>query len=210
MAMSDLFLFDMQMRQQYGEICVGTDEVGRGPLAGPVVAAAVVFSEEQILPGLNDSKKLSEKQREYLYPKILHTAQSVGLAVVSPAEIDQINILNASLMAMSRAITSMEIPWDFVLVDGNRLISGISVQKQHTVVKGDSKSASIAAASIVAKVFRDRLMKKYHARWPQYGFDRHKGYPTKEHRTQIMKHGLIEIHRRTFCHKFLKQPSLFD
>jgi ribonuclease HII len=193
-----LFDFDAQKRETYG-IIAGSDEAGRGPLAGPVVAAAVVLSGTEILPQLNDSKKLNEETREILFAEICRQAASVCVFCVSNEEIDKRNILNASLFAMYKCLSSVKIGWNCALIDGNKFVPQIDKEFQEAIVKGDAKSASIAAASVAAKVVRDRIMKKYHEKYPEYNFARHKGYPTKEHYEAIKKHGLSPIHRLSFC-----------
>ena len=190
-------LFDAGFAREYGVVC-GTDEAGRGPLAGPVVAAAVVLPEGATIPGLDDSKKLTEKKREALYDVILREAAAYGIAESSPEEIDRINILAASLLAMRRAVEQVRrtIEPDIVLVDGNRPTEfGIPCR---TVVKGDGISQSIAAASVLAKVTRDRLMTELDLRYPAYGFAGHKGYPTKEHKLAVYEFGPSPVHRRSF------------
>ena len=172
---------------------VGVDEVGRGPLAGPVVAAAVYLPSDVEIPGLADSKSLSPRKREAAFYEILrHGHASIGVA--TSAEIDRVNILNATFLAMGRAIQGLGFKPDYCLVDGNRIIPGFTVP-QEAIVKGDAKCRLIAAASIVAKVIRDRFMEDCHNAYPEYGFDRHKGYPTAQHRQAILEHGLCSIHR---------------
>lgn len=174
----------------------GVDEAGRGPLAGPVVAAAVVFPPGVRIDGLGDSKALSEARREALFP-IIRERTHCGVAVVSPRDIDEINILRAAMRAMREAVVALPVRPDIVLVDGNQFPkSGL---REKTVVKGDAKSASIMAASILAKVTRDRLMIEAHAAYPQYGFDRHKGYPSPDHVEALKRHGPCPLHRRTFA-----------
>ena len=188
-------LFDAWFAREYGVVC-GTDEAGRGPLAGPVVA--VVLPEGLTIPGLDDSKKLTEKKREALYDVILREAAAYGIAESSPEEIDRINILAASLLAMRRAVEQVRrtIEPGIVLVDGNRPTEfGIPCR---TVVKGDGISQSIAAASVLAKVTRDRLMTELDLRYPAYGFAGHKGYPTKEHKLAVYEFGPSPVHRRSF------------
>jgi len=179
-------------------IC-GVDEAGRGPLAGPVFAAAVILPFGIEIPGLDDSKKLSEKTRERLYDEIIEKAQSYSIASASHEEIDSLNILNATYLAMNRAIEGLAPPPEVALIDGNRN-SGISC-KSKCVIGGDGKSVQIAAASILAKVSRDRYMVEIAQQYPQYGFERHKGYGTKEHRETLQIHGPAEIHRLTFLRK---------
>ena len=174
----------------------GIDEAGRGPLAGPVVAAALIFSSKIDIAGLDDSKKLSPKKREELFPIIQGRAISYGVAVVDHKVIDKINILQASLLAMKQAVEQLQPVPDLLLIDGNQKID--STLDQWAIVKGDSKSLSIAAASVLAKVTRDRIMEDYHKLYPQYEFHRHKGYGTKLHRALIEKHGPCPIHRSTF------------
>lgn len=183
----------------FSAVC-GVDEAGRGPLAGPVCAAAVILSEE--IEGLNDSKKLSEKKREELFPIIKEKALSYCIAFASVEEIEEHNILNATYLAMNRAIEGLNIPADFALIDGNRVPTDISVPCE-TVVKGDAKSASIAAASVLAKVTRDRLMLEEDEKYPEYNFKKHKGYGTKEHTDAILKYGMSPIHRPSFLKKLL-------
>jgi ribonuclease HII len=181
-------------------IC-GVDEAGRGPLAGPVCAAAVILPEGCEIEGLNDSKKLSEKKREALYPIILEKAVDYFIAFGSVEEIEEHNILNATYFAMNRAINGLK-QVDFALVDGNRVPKDIKVPCA-TVVKGDAKSMSIAAASILAKVTRDRLLLEYDQKYPQYQFAKHKGYGTKLHTELIKEHGPCEIHRLSFLKNIL-------
>ena len=179
------------------EFVAGIDEAGRGPLAGPVVAAAVILPEIFNLPGLTDSKKLSEKQRDRLYPQIRQQAVAVGVGVASAAEIDQINILQATLLAMRRAISRLSCHPDHLLIDG---ITPLPLDiSQQTLTKGDSRSLSIAAASVVAKVIRDRIMYSFDRQLPEYGFARHKGYGTEYHRQAIARYGPNWLHRETFA-----------
>ena len=174
----------------------GVDEAGRGPLAGPVVAASVILPSFFSITGLDDSKKLTFSQRENLYSPIYTHAVSVGIGVVSPIVIDRINILQASLQAMALAVNSLRPRPDYLLIDGNFSIP--SVFPQQPIIKGDSLSVSIAAASVVAKVTRDRLMQRHHQDYSQYEFARHKGYPTKAHKEAIRTFGISLIHRRSF------------
>ena len=185
--------------QGYTAVC-GTDEAGRGPLCGPVVAAAVILPKGIEIDGLNDSKKLTEKKREKLFDTIKEVAIAYGIAEATPAEIDEYNILNASMLAMRRAVEMLDVPADFVLIDGN-CSRGFTVPTR-TVVKGDSISASIAAASILAKVTRDRGCIELDKQYPQYGIAKHKGYSTKDHMDAVRQHGPSPIHRRSFL-KFL-------
>ncbi|MCH8158202.1 MAG: ribonuclease HII [Nitrospinae bacterium] len=174
----------------------GVDEAGRGPLAGPVVAAAVALAPGWELDGLDDSKKLSPQTRERLFPLIQEHALGYGVGIVDVETIDEINILQAARLAMKHAVEALpDIP-DLLLIDGNQRIE--SAVEQWTIVKGDTLSLSVAAASVLAKVTRDRLMHEYHEQYPQYAFDRHKGYGTQLHRDLIREHGPCPIHRRTF------------
>ncbi len=186
----------------YKYIC-GVDEAGRGPLAGPVCAAAVILPENEVIEGLNDSKKLSEKKREALYDIIVKKAIAYCVAFGTLEEIEKYNILNATYLAMNRAIDGLGIKADFALIDGNRIPNDIKIACE-TVVKGDSKSASIAAASILAKVTRDRLLVEYDKKYPQYNFKKHKGYGTKEHYEAIKEHGVCEVHRLSFLKNVIK------
>jgi len=180
-------------------IC-GVDEAGRGPLAGPVCAAAVILPPHAEIPGLNDSKKLTDKKRRELYPIIMEQAIAYGIGLASHDEIDQINILQATYLAMERAIAQLSVKPELALIDGNRAKDfGLPVQ---TVIKGDSLSASIAAASILAKVTRDDLMLEAAKVYPQYAFDVHKGYGTKAHYEALTAHGPSPIHRLSFLKKF--------
>ncbi len=181
------------------QMVCGLDEAGRGPLAGPVFAGAVILPEGYIPEGLNDSKKLSEKKRDLLFDEITKNAIAWSFGTASPEEIDQINILNASMLAMRRAVEKLTIPPEFLLVDGN-IARGFS-QKAIPVIKGDAKSPSIAAASIIAKVLRDRECLEMDRLYPEYGFAKHKGYPTKDHFTAVEKYGLSPIHRKSFLKK---------
>ncbi len=175
----------------------GVDEAGRGPLAGPVCAAAVILPTDCHIEGLNDSKKLTEKKREALFDIIKERAISYSIAFATVEEIEKYNILNATYIAMNRAMDSLSVPADFALIDGNREPKDIK-RKCLTVVKGDSISPSIAAASILAKVTRDRLMMEYAEKYPEYHFEKHKGYGTKLHYDALKEFGLTEIHRPSF------------
>ena len=181
----------------------GVDEAGRGPLAGPVCAAAVILPQGLVIPGLNDSKKLSDKKRRELFPIIQKQAIAYGIGYASEQEIDEMNILQATFLAMQRAIDQLEGKADFALIDGNREKDfGLPVM---TVVKGDSRSANIAAASVLAKVSRDELMEELAKQYPNYGFEIHKGYGTKAHYTALSQYGPSPIHRKTFLKKFYEQ-----
>lgn len=178
----------------YKSVC-GVDEAGRGPLAGPVCAAAVILPEGVIIDGVNDSKKLSEKKRESLFDVIREQALSYSIAYATVDEIEEINILNATMLAMRRAIDGLDIKADYAMIDGNK-IPPIDIDAE-CIVKGDAKSMSIACASILAKVSRDRLLYKYAEEYPMYGFDKHKGYGTKVHREAILKYGPCPYHRKS-------------
>jgi ribonuclease HII len=178
------------------ELLAGVDEAGRGPLAGPVVAAAVIFPKGVFIGGVDDSKKLTEKKREMLFDHIRTQALSIGIGVVQHDVIDRINIYQASILAMRKAIDDLTLVPQFVAADGNSFVHD-SLPFEN-VIDGDAKVFTIAAASIIAKVTRDRMMRQYHEQYPQYGFDRHKGYGTQQHLAAIRQHGLCAIHRRTF------------
>ncbi len=194
--MPDVWLHEARARERGFSRIAGVDEAGRGPLAGPVVAAAVVLPGDFSVAGVTDSKKLTPKKRALLYDQILVCADGVGVGVVSAEEIDRINILQASLEAMRQAVSSLGVSPDFLLIDGSfGIASNIA---QMAIPKGDALSISIGAASIVAKVTRDRLMTAFHAAYPQYAFDRHKGYPTRDHRRAIERFGCCAIHRKSF------------
>lgn len=183
----------------FSAVC-GCDEAGRGPLCGPVVAAAVILPRGIEIEGLNDSKKLTEKKREKLFDIIKEKAIAYAIAEASPEEIDEINILNASMLAMRRAVEALPVKADFALIDGN-CSRGFEIPTE-TIVGGDAKSCSIAAASILAKVTRDRGCKELDEQYPMYGIAKHKGYPTKDHMNAVREHGPSPIHRKTFL-KFL-------
>ena len=183
-------------------IC-GVDEAGRGPLAGPVCAAAVILPEGKIIEGVNDSKKLTEKKREALFDVIKKEALAYSIAWASVEEIEEINILNAAMLAMKRAVEGLEIKADFAYVDGNKL-PDLEIPCE-AVVKGDANSMSIAAASILAKVSRDRLMLEYAKQYPEYEFERHKGYGTKLHNEKILEYGVSPIHRPSFLKKLFEK-----
>ena len=191
----DLFLFDAENFPGIKLLC-GCDEAGRGPLAGPVFAAAVILDPEKRIEGLNDSKKLTEKKRELLFGEITKKALYYAISMISPQEIDEINILAASMKAMAQAVEALGVAPELVIADGNRTPS-VPVPVR-AIVKGDGCSASIAAASVLAKVSRDRYMLHLHEKYPQYRFDRHKGYPTKLHYEMIAEYGVSDVHRKTF------------
>lgn len=182
----------------YTAVC-GVDEAGRGPLAGPVCAAAVILPPNTIIDGVNDSKKLSEKKREKLFDVIIEQSVAYSVAWASVSEIEEINILNAAMLAMKRAVEGLQVKADFALIDGNKT-PDLEIPS-FPIVKGDSLSMSIAAASILAKVSRDRLMYEYDKKYPEYEFAKHKGYGTKLHREKILEYGPCEIHRPSFLRK---------
>ena len=193
---SDLWAFENKLRDKGYMTIAGIDEAGRGPLAGPVVSAAVILPAGFPVLGITDSKKLNSKKRACFYKQIYVHAVSIGIGIVDPPEIDRINILQASLSAMAMSAKNLAPQPDCLLIDGTFSIS--SALPQEAIPKGDALSVSIAAASIVAKVTRDRLMKRYHQDYPQFGFSKHKGYPTKAHKKAIQKFGYCPIHRKSF------------
>lgn len=193
--------FDNSFLSESIKLIAGTDEAGRGPLAGPVVAAAVIFSPETYFEGVNDSKRLSESKREELFPIITQQALAYSVSIISNSRIDRINILRASLLAMKKAVNTLTVKPDLVLIDGNKSFSYEAASL--AVVKGDTKSFAVAAASIVAKVTRDRIMKRLSHKYPQYLWAKNKGYPTREHIQAIKLFGPTEFHRKTFLHNIL-------
>ena len=192
---------EMEIRAKGFTAVCGIDEAGRGPLAGPVVAAAVILPEGIQLPGVNDSKKITEKKREILFDFVKEHALAYGIGEASETEIDEINILQATFLAMRRAVEALQLPADYALVDGNR-IQGLPIPAE-TVIGGDGKVLSIAAASILAKVTRDRYMRDMAAQYPEYGFEKHKDYNTKAHYAAIEQYGICPLHRKTFLKKVL-------
>ena len=200
--MSDVNMWEIEngFYSETLQVICGVDEAGRGPLAGPVCAAAVILPKHAELPGLTDSKKLTDKKRRELYPLIMEQAVAYGIGFATEQEIDEINILQATFLAMQRALDQLTVKPDLALIDGNREKDfGLPVK---TVVKGDSLSANIAAASILAKVTRDNLMVEMAEKYPQYGFEIHKGYGTKAHYAALREYGASPIHRMTFLKKF--------
>ena len=193
--------YDAYLREKYGRFC-GVDEAGRGPLAGPVCAAAVILDPEKPIDGINDSKKLSEKKRELLFDVICQQATAYAVAYASVEEIEQYNILQATFLAMRRAVEALTVPPTTAVIDGNRVPPGWIIPVV-TLVKGDALSESIGAASILAKVSRDRLMRQMDAQYPGYGFAVHKGYGTAAHMAAIRERGLCPIHRPSFLKKQL-------
>ena len=195
-------------RPQFGDMICGVDEAGRGPLCGPVCAAAVILPPDARIDGLNDSKKLSEARREELYTIIINTALSIGVGWASAEQIDELNILNATFLAMRNAVEAMPVKPSFALIDGNRAPQlQIPVK---CIVKGDSLCMSIAAASVIAKVSRDRLMKELALQYPQYKLQKHKGYPTKEHYELLLKYGVAPIYRRSFLKNLDEKRKLLS
>lgn len=199
----DWLEYENKALDQGFEIICGIDEAGRGPLAGPVYAAAVILPKGHIIEGVNDSKKLSEKKREQLFDKILDECVSYGIGIADEKEIDEINILQATFLAMRRAVDNLSVKPDIALIDGNKK-PGLDIE-QWDIVKGDSKSASISAASILAKVSRDRYMLEMAEKYPEYQFEKHKGYGTNLHYEMIEKYGISPIHRKTFLKKLFEQ-----
>lgn len=196
----DMWQFEDEVIQNGFQLICGVDEAGRGPLAGPVCAAAVILPPHVDIPGLDDSKKLSDKKRRELFPVICKEALAYGISFSDEKEIDQINILQATFIAMKRAVESLSVKPDYILVDGNKL-PDFEIPAQY-VIKGDSLSASIAAASVLAKVTRDDLMMKMAEQYPGYGFEVHKGYGTKAHYEALVRSGPCPIHRMSFLKKF--------
>lgn len=201
-----LYEFDREIKNKSGaKLLCGVDEAGRGPLAGDVYAAAVVFPDDVIIEEINDSKKLSEKKREALFDEIKEKASAYCIATASIKEIEEINILNAAMLAMKRAVEGLSVTPEIVLIDGNKT-PDISA-KAISVVKGDAQSQSVAAASILAKVARDRYMKEMDKKYPEYQFSRHKGYGTKLHYEMVDKYGLCDIHRPSFFKKYFEKKN---
>lgn len=194
----ELYAFDAQFRAEWGTVC-GVDEAGRGPLCGPVCVAAVILDPACPIGGINDSKKLSEKKREALYPQIIEKALAYNVVMIGPETIDEINILGATMLGMQRAVEGLPVPPALALIDGNRCPQ-LAVPAQ-SVVKGDARSASIAAASILAKVERDHYMTELAQRYPQYLLEQHKGYPTKKHYELLDRYGVQPFYRKSFLKK---------
>lgn len=200
----DWLLYENEALNNGYEIICGVDEAGRGPLAGPVYAAAVILPKGHVVEGVNDSKKLSEKKREILFDKIIDECVCYSVGTASEKEIDKINILQATYLAMKRAVDGLEIVPQLALIDGNK-IPPLTASDARAIVKGDAKSASIACASIIAKVSRDRYMLEMAEKYPEYQFEKHKGYGTKLHYEMIDKYGICEIHRKSFLKKVLNK-----
>ena len=196
--------FEKKLWQRGIETIAGVDEAGVGPLAGPVVAAAVIFPKDMVIDGVDDSKKLTGKKRDELYSLITERAVCYGVGVVEPVVIDRINILQASILAMKKAIEELRVTPGFIIADGRSFSH--ETLKYRNIIDGDARSFTIGAASIIAKVTRDRLMLQYHERFPAYGFDQHKGYGTRQHLAAIRQFGLCEIHRKSFR----RQMELFE
>jgi ribonuclease HII len=203
-----LYAYDKAIASTSAICLVGIDEAGRGPLAGPVVAAAVVLDLDAPINGINDSKKLSAKKRERLFEEITGKARAFATGIASVNEIDDVNILQATFLAMQRALEAIRAHWTLALVDGNQNIRDLPRERQRTIVRGDATSASIAAASILAKVTRDQIMRDYHVRFPVYDFLSNKGYGTAAHCRTIREFGLCEQHRRSFCENILMQTRM--
>ena len=197
----DMSEYENEARKNGFMVIAGLDEAGRGPLAGPVVAGCCVLNPEVMVLGVNDSKKLSEKKRAELFPLIQEKALSYGVGIVDEKVIDQINILEATKLAMKKAVEALSVQPDLLLIDALRL-PDLAI-RQEDIIKGDAKSVSIAAASILAKETRDRIMREYDSVYPEYGFAKHKGYGTKEHIEAIRKYGPCPIHRRSFIGHFI-------
>ena len=198
------YIIENDLKAKGYNLIAGVDEAGRGPLAGPVCAAAVILPDNCEIEGLNDSKKLTEKKREALFDVIKQKAISYSIELVDNNVIDNINILNATMLCMKRAVENLETTPDFVIIDGNKTPDALPVESE-SVVKGDAKSMSIAAASVLAKVTRDRLMLELVEKYPQYEFNKHKGYGTKLHCEKLLEYGPCEIHRKTFIGKIMSK-----
>jgi len=199
--MNSLKKFDIALISKKIKLVAGTDEAGRGPIAGPVVAAAVIFERKSFHPDINDSKQVNETTREMLFDWIIENCLCFGVGIIEHDEIDRINILQASLKAMKTAVDKLNPDPDLIIIDGNK--SFLSEIKTKTIVKGDTKSFSIAAASIIAKVTRDRIMKNLSKEYPEYLWHKNKGYPTKEHIEAVRKYGMTIYHRKTFLSRIL-------
>jgi ribonuclease HII len=200
-----LYVFDRDFERRISGRIIGVDEAGRGPLAGPVVAAAVILDLQKPIDCVNDSKKIAPKKRARLFDDICGNAVAWATGEASHEEIDRCNILQATFLAMKRALDGIRETWAMALIDGNHYIPTLARTLQQPVVKGDGKSASIAAASIIAKVTRDRIMERYHCRYPEWDFSIHKGYATERHFRLIEELGLCDIHRRSFCKKLREE-----
>jgi ribonuclease HII len=206
--MNSLKEFDLSFIENEYKLIAGVDEAGRGPLAGPVVAAAVIFDKETFHTGINDSKKLKERSREELFEWITGNCISFGIGIIDHLEIDEINILQASLKAMKAAVNRLSHEPALILIDGNKSFK--SEFNTKTIVKGDSKSFSIAAASIIAKVTRDRIMRTESEKYPNYLWAKNKGYATKAHIDALLKYGAVDLHRKTFLNKIFERQQKLD
>ena len=200
--LTNLKQFEKQIYETGVETICGIDEAGRGPLAGPVVVAAVIMPKDSMIEGVNDSKKVSEKKRELIYEKIIDEAIAYGVGIIDQKEIDDINILNATKKGLTEALKEMKIRPDRILVDALTDIDTLGVPYK-SIIKGDAKCYSIAAASIIAKVTRDRIMREWDKVYPEYGFEKHKGYGTASHISAIKEYGLCPLHRRSFTKNFV-------
>jgi len=200
--------FDNKLRKEQDCILCGVDEAGRGPLAGPVVAAAVIFSDDVFLKDVFDSKQVLPERREELYHEITESAVSYGIGIIDNREIDSVNILQATFLAMNNALSKLKVPPGLVLVDGN-FYKHDSFEIMN-IVKGDTKSFSIAAASIIAKVTRDRIMRQFESDYPNFSFSAHKGYCTRKHMDEILEYGYTDIHRRSFKLKLLEENEILE
>ncbi|MBO5851322.1 MAG: ribonuclease HII [Clostridia bacterium] len=200
MEIIDKLQYEKEFLKKGYTLIAGVDEVGRGPLAGPVVCASVIMPLDDLIDGVDDSKKLSKKKREMLYDKILEKAVAYSIQEVEPSVIDEINILNATKLCMKNAIETLSVKPDVVLIDAVKIDTSVET---FSIIKGDAKSYSIGCASIIAKVYRDRLMEEYAKTYPEYGFEKHSGYGTKQHITAIKEIGACKIHRKTFIKNFL-------
>lgn len=207
---ANLFILEADLRKAGYATIAGVDEAGRGALAGPVVAGAVILDPRRIPDGIDDSKKLSERVRERLSNEVRASASTFCVAALGPGAIDSVNILQATLRAMRSAVSGLDIMPDLVLVDGNQRMNFDPAVEERTIIRGDSLSISIAAASILAKTFRDQIMRTAGILFPEYGFARHKGYATELHRDAIFRHGPCAIHRSTFIERIVEQRTLFD
>lgn len=203
--MVNLFKYDLKvLKESEFEYIIGIDEAGRGPLAGPVVAASAVLNLNNIIEGINDSKKISPKKRKHFYDILINETIYYKIIQISEKDIDLINIRQATIKAMEKCVSKWgKLKKSLVLIDGDIKISNVPSKRQRCIIKGDSTSASIAAASILAKVYRDEIMVGYSHQYPNYGFDNHKGYGTREHIAAIKEHGLCPIHRESFCTKLI-------
>ena len=203
--LQNMQVYERKLREEGISYVAGVDEVGRGPLAGPVVTACVVLPENFSVLGVDDSKKLSEKKREALFDKIVDECICYSVGTASVAEIDEINILQATFLAMRRAVDGLEVKPDIALIDGNKK-PGLDIA-EWDIIKGDATSANIAAASIIAKVSRDRYMRQIAEKYPEYQFEKHKGYGTKLHYEMLDKYGISDIHRKTFLKKYMDKKN---